>query len=82
MLYARVVEVEERVDAQEQVVVALNEAQAARDLQALLQSGELRSTAIVLMHGYRFHRHEERLAALAREIGFTQISVSHRGPTR
>ena len=77
MLYARVVEVEERVDAQGQVVVALNEAQAARDLQAAYDQG-LRSAAIVLMHGYRFHRHEERLAALAREIGFTQISVSHR----
>jgi 5-oxoprolinase (ATP-hydrolysing) len=30
------------------------------------------------MHGYRFTEHEARVAALAKEAGFTQISVSHR----
>ena len=30
------------------------------------------------MHGYRHSAHEERVAAIAREIGFTQVSVSHR----
>src|SRR3954468_15210724 len=30
------------------------------------------------MHGYRFTAHEERVAELASEVGFTQISVSHR----
>src|SRR3546814_14667124 len=29
------------------------------------------------MHGYRFPAHEKQVAALAREIGFTQVSVSH-----
>ena len=33
--------------------------------------------AIVLMHGYRHHAHEARVAQLAREAGFTQVSVSH-----
>ena len=33
--------------------------------------------AIVLMHGWRFTEHEARLADIARELGFTQISVSH-----
>ena len=37
----------------------------------------IRAVAIVLMHGYRFPAHEETLAALARTIGFTQISLSH-----
>ena len=77
MLYARVVEIEERVDAQGVVVIPLNERQAERDLQAAYDQG-LRSVAIVLMHGYRFHQHELRLATLAERIGFTQISVSHR----
>jgi 5-oxoprolinase (ATP-hydrolysing) len=77
MLYARVVEIEERVDAQGIVVIPLNERQAERDLQAAYDQG-LRSVAIVLMHGYRFHQHELRLATLAERIGFTQISVSHR----
>ena len=29
------------------------------------------------MHGYRFPQHEQALARLARELGFTQVSVSH-----
>ena len=29
------------------------------------------------MHGYRYPAHERRTAQLAREIGFTQVSVSH-----
>ncbi len=29
------------------------------------------------MHGYRFPQHERAFAQLAREIGFTQVSVSH-----
>ena len=29
------------------------------------------------MHGYRYVEHEVRIAAIARDIGFSQISVSH-----
>ncbi|MGD9949385.1 MAG: hydantoinase B/oxoprolinase family protein [Desulfobulbus sp.] len=76
MLYSRVVEVDERLDAQGRIVAPLDESQARRDLQAAYDSG-LRSIAIVLMHAYRFPGHEERLAVIAREIGFCQISVSH-----
>src|SRR5204863_4440808 len=36
-----------------------------------------RSVAIVFMHGYRFVEHEKQVKALARQVGFTQISVSH-----
>jgi 5-oxoprolinase (ATP-hydrolysing) len=61
MLYTRVVEVEERLDAGGDVIVPLNEEQADRDLRAAFDTG-LRSVAIVLMHGYRFHHHESRLA--------------------
>ncbi|MEI9892205.1 MAG: hydantoinase/oxoprolinase N-terminal domain-containing protein [Caulobacteraceae bacterium] len=35
------------------------------------------AVAIALMHGYRFPAHEQALAALAREIGFAQVSASH-----
>ena len=34
--------------------------------------------AIVLMHGYRYSEHEARIAAIAQEIGYPQISASHR----
>jgi 5-oxoprolinase (ATP-hydrolysing) len=37
----------------------------------------LRAIAIVLMHGYRHPAHEAALARIAREAGFTQVSVSH-----
>ena len=38
-------------------------------------SDGLRSVAIVFMHGYRFTQHKAAAAALARKIGFTQVSA-------
>ncbi|WP_417480750.1 hydantoinase B/oxoprolinase family protein, partial [Maricaulis maris] len=38
----------------------------------------IRSVAIVFMHAYAYPDHESQVAALAEEIGFPQISVSHR----
>ena len=35
------------------------------------------SFAILLMHGWAFSAHERQLAAIARRIGFTQVSVSY-----
>jgi 5-oxoprolinase (ATP-hydrolysing) len=77
MLYARVLEAEERVGARGEVLVALDEARARADLAAARAAG-LSSIAIVFMHGYRHPQHEARAAELAREAGFTQVSVSHR----
>lgn len=77
LLYSDVVEVEERLGANGEVLCALNEALARRDLQRLFEQG-YRSVAIVLMHAYRYPMHEEALEGLAREAGFTQISVSHK----
>jgi 5-oxoprolinase (ATP-hydrolysing) len=37
----------------------------------------LRACAIVLMHAWKNPDHEARLAALAREAGFTQVHASH-----
>ncbi|HEY4113595.1 MAG TPA: hydantoinase B/oxoprolinase family protein, partial [Rhizomicrobium sp.] len=37
-----------------------------------------RSCAIVFLHGYRYVHHEVAAAGIAREVGFTQVSVSHR----
>ncbi|WP_022982119.1 hydantoinase B/oxoprolinase family protein [Ideonella sp. B508-1] len=37
----------------------------------------LRTCAIVFLHGYRAPAHEQAAQALAREIGFTQVSASH-----
>jgi 5-oxoprolinase (ATP-hydrolysing) len=75
-LYAAAVEVDARVTAQGEVLQALDAERAARQLQALYDQG-YRALAIVLMHAWRYPEHERQLAALARRIGFTQVSVSH-----
>src|SRR5437773_813407 len=77
MLYAKVVEVEERVGARGEMVLPLNVSRAREDLESAYAEG-YRSIAIVFMHGYRFTGHESRVAELAQAAGFTQISVSHR----
>ncbi|HET9735067.1 MAG TPA: hydantoinase B/oxoprolinase family protein [Burkholderiales bacterium] len=76
LLYAQVVEADERIGARGEVHLALDEAKARADLERCARDG-YRSIAIVLMHGYRYPQHEARLAALAKLAGFTQISVSH-----
>ena len=77
-LHREVVEIDERLAADGSVVRALDEGAARRALHAAVGRG-LRAVAIVLMHGYRNPAHEVRLAELAAEAGFTQVSVSHRG---
>ena len=77
LLYARVIEADERVGAHGEPVRALDEATLREDLQAAHDAG-LRSVAIVFMHGYRYTAHETRAQAIAQAIGFAQISVSHR----
>ncbi|HEX6101839.1 MAG TPA: hydantoinase/oxoprolinase N-terminal domain-containing protein, partial [Alphaproteobacteria bacterium] len=76
MLYERVVEIDERVTAEGEVLRPIDLDAARRALAAAHGDG-IRAIAIVLLHGYRHVEHERRLAALAREIGFTQVSVSH-----
>jgi len=77
LLYAQVREVAERIGARGDVLAPLDESLARADLEETYKAG-FRSIAIVLMHGYRYPKHEARVAELAKEAGFTQISVSHR----
>jgi len=76
LLYAQVVEIDERIGAHGDVVLPLDEAAARSGLQQAYDRG-LRSLAIVFMHGYRHTAHEAAVARIARAIGFTQVSVSH-----
>ena len=76
LLYSRVIEVNERVSAHGEVIAALDEEAAARDLRAAYADG-LRAVAVVCVHGYRYPRHEARIGRIARDIGFTQVSESH-----
>jgi 5-oxoprolinase (ATP-hydrolysing) len=76
VLYERVFEVDERARVDGTV-------ERAPDLDALRPALEtaradgIAAVAIVFMHGYRHPAHEKCVAALAREVGFPQISVSH-----
>ena len=76
MLYARVEEVTERVAADGAVLRPLDLADLQPRLERALADG-LRAVAIVCMHGYRYPAHERRIAALARQVGFAQVSTSH-----
>ncbi len=76
LLHSKVIEVDERVGAQGEAVTPLDEAGAKSALEAAFAEG-FRSAAIVFLHGYRFPAHEARVAQLAREAGFPQVSVSH-----
>jgi 5-oxoprolinase (ATP-hydrolysing) len=76
MLYTEVIEVDERIDAKGEILRPLDEAALRRDLAAARARG-LKAVAVVLMHAYRFPRHEREVGAIARELGFTQVSLSH-----
>jgi 5-oxoprolinase (ATP-hydrolysing) len=76
LLYERVVEADERVTARGEVLQPLDEAALRTQLKAAYDAG-IRACAVVFMHGWRWTAHEARAAALAREIGFTQVSASH-----
>ncbi|MCG2584680.1 hydantoinase B/oxoprolinase family protein [Massilia sp. TS11] len=76
LLYRDVAEIDERMGAHGEVVTPLDEAAARADLEQAFARG-YRALAIVFMHGYRYHAHEQAVARIAREIGYTQVSVSH-----
>ncbi len=77
LLYERVIEADERLDAQGNVIRPLDEDALRVGLQSAYDSG-IRSCAIVLVHGYRNSEHETIIGDLAKQIGFSQVSVSHK----
>ncbi|MDO9074886.1 MAG: hydantoinase B/oxoprolinase family protein [Rubrivivax sp.] len=76
LLYERVIEAQERVGAHGDVLCPLDEAHLRERLWAAFDAG-IRAVAIVFMHGWRYTAHEAAAGRLARELGFTQVSVSH-----
>ncbi len=75
-LYTDVVELNERMLADGTVERALDAEATRHDLQVMRDKGYT-SLAILCLHGYRYPEHEQQAAVIARELGFTQISVSH-----
>src|SRR5689334_16901150 len=76
LLYSRVIEATERVSAQGEVLVPLDEQAVAAGLRAAHDAG-FRSVAMVCLHGYRYPAHEARIGEIAGQAGFTQVSLSH-----
>jgi 5-oxoprolinase (ATP-hydrolysing) len=77
LLYSAVTEANERIGADGEVVDPLNESLLKTELLVQYSKG-LRSVAIVFLHGYRYTQHELAAERIARAVGFTQISVSHK----
>lgn len=75
-IYQDVVEVCERVGHDGKVIVPLSVEQVRAQLTAHYQRG-ITSCAIVLLHSYLYPGHEQAIAKIAREIGFSQVSLSH-----
>ena len=75
-LYSRVVEIDERVDADGGVLVTPDPAAVRTALRAAREAG-CDAVAIALLHGWQHVAHERIVATLARELGFAQVSVSH-----
>ena len=76
MLYETVVEIDARYDARGNELKPVDVGEVKQGLQAVYATG-IRGCAIVLMHGYRYPQHELEVAQIAKEVGFTQISISH-----
>jgi len=77
LLYERVAEVTERVTAEGEILAPLDREETRRALEEAYEAG-IRSVAISFLHGYRHPAHEEAAGEIAREIGFTQVSLGHR----
>ncbi|WP_417488678.1 hydantoinase/oxoprolinase N-terminal domain-containing protein, partial [Maricaulis sp.] len=71
-LHDRVVEIDERLDAEGHVLTPLDEAPVREALVAAKLDG-FTSVAITLMHAYGNDTHEVRLETLAREAGFATV---------
>jgi len=76
MLYEQVHEIGGRVGVDGTELEPLDEASAQAVFAAARNDG-INACAIVLMHAWKYPGHEQRLADLARQAGFSQVSASH-----
>ena len=77
LLYDRVVEVSERLDAEGEIIKSLDENEVRTALKKAKIDG-INSVAIAFMHSYINPNHENIIAEIAHEEKFDQISVSHK----
>ncbi|MEQ8318873.1 MAG: hydantoinase B/oxoprolinase family protein [Rhodospirillales bacterium] len=76
LVYETVLEADERVTVDCEVLTPLDENALKQGLQKIYDDG-IRSVAIAFLHGYKHTAHEIRAGEIARDVGFTQVSISH-----
>lgn len=76
LVYETVLEADERVTVDGEVLTPLDENALKQGLQKIYDDG-IRSVAIAFLHGYKHTAHEIRAGEIARDVGFTQVSISH-----
>ncbi len=76
MLSSDVIKARERVRADGTIEMPLDLAHLEAELRRAQAAG-IEACAIVFVHGYRHRAHEAEAAAMARRLGFRQVSVSH-----
>lgn len=74
-LYTRVLEISGRYDVAGREISSLKEDEIIKGLKTAYEDG-FEAVAIVLMHSYKYKHHEHRIAMIANEIGFKQVSIS------
>ncbi|WP_339743849.1 hydantoinase B/oxoprolinase family protein [uncultured Rubinisphaera sp.] len=75
-LHERVIEIDERISAEGEIIQPIDLGKASESLQKLREY-KIDSIAICLLHAWRNPAHEQQLGALAHELGFMEISLSH-----
>jgi len=76
VLYADVAEVDERIDAEGNILAPLNTDSLTNILMAWKSAG-IESVAICLLHAWQEPEHEIRVAEVARRAGFEHVYASH-----
>jgi len=75
LLHERVIEVDERIQADGTVLRAPDLRQLIGDLQRAYDDG-LGAVAVICMHSHLYPEHERAIGRLAEQIGFSQVSLS------
>jgi len=75
-LYSLIIEASERIDADGATLTPLDATRLRQELREAREAG-LKAVAIVFMHGWKYPQHEQEAAAIARSLGFEEVSVSH-----
>ncbi|MFQ5698680.1 MAG: hydantoinase B/oxoprolinase family protein [Myxococcota bacterium] len=77
LLYRAVLEVDARCDAEGRVRERPEPEALRRELLELRRAHSLRSVAIVILHAYRAPALEREIGALASQVGFGHVALSH-----